>query len=150
MAKINDKKLWPVFSEYIRRRDAILALMGDELVLAASINEPGEYGKCFTCKRIIRWQDGDCGHGIGRQHWGTKYSEHNNHLQCKSCNGFEGGKREVYKEEMNRRYGQHTWDLMEMGSRKVCKWSQFEVEQLTIHYKNLLAAMTKQDKPQYL
>jgi hypothetical protein len=120
MARVNDKKLWKVFSEYIRRRDS---------------NGEG-YGKCFTCPRVIHWKNGDCGHGIGRQHLGTKYDEKNNHLQCKHCNGFEGGKRDVYKEEMNKRYGPNTWDLMELKSRQVSKMGSFEIEQLTEYYKN--------------
>ena len=115
----SDGKLWKVFSEYIRRRDS---------------NEEG-YGKCFTCNRIIHWKKGDCGHGIGRQHKSTKFNEKNNHLQCKPCNGFEGGMRERYKEEMNKRYGAHTWDMMEQAARKPAKWSQFEVDILTEFYK---------------
>lgn len=119
---MNDAKLWKVFSEYIRRRDA----------------GPDGYGKCFTCSRYIHWKKGDCGHGIGRQHKGTKYNEKNNHLQCKPCNGFEGGKREEYKAEMNRRYGPNTWELMEMAARKPFKASQFEIDVLEKFYKTQL------------
>lgn len=119
---MNDKKLWKVFSEFIRRRDS----------------DSEGLGKCFTCPRYIHFKNGDCGHGIGRQHKATKYSEKNNHLQCKHCNGFEGGKREVYKEEMNKRYGEHTWELMEIASKKSFKWTQFEIDQLEIYYKQKL------------
>ena len=119
---MNDKKLWKVFSEYIRRRDA---------------DDQG-IGKCFTCPRIIHWKKGDCGHGIGRQHKATKFSEKNNNLQCKHCNGFEGGRREVYKEEMNKKYGEHTWDLLEASAKQRFKGSQFEIDQLEIYYKNEL------------
>jgi len=122
---MNDKKLWKVFSEYIRRRDS---------------NKEG-YGKCFTCPRIIHWKKGDCGHGIGRQHKGTKYNEKNNHLQCKHCNGFEGGKREVYRDEMNKRYGAGTWDLMEASAKRPAKIGQFEIDQLEKYYKQKLKEM---------
>lgn len=122
---MNDKKLWKVFSEYIRRRDS---------------NKDG-FGKCFTCHRIIHWKKGDCGHGIGRQHRVTKYNEKNNHLQCKLCNGFEGGKREIYKEEMNKRYGAGTWELMELASKKPAKLGQFEIDQLEKYYKEKLKTL---------
>jgi hypothetical protein len=122
---MNDKKLWKVFSEYIRRRDS---------------NKEG-FGKCFTCNRIIHWKKGDAGHGIGRQHKGTKYNEKNNHLQCKPCNGFEGGKREIYKEQMNKRYGEGTWELMELSAKKPAKWGQFEIDQLEKYYKQKLNEM---------
>lgn len=116
---MTDKKLWKVFSLYIRRRDA---------------NEDG-ICKCFTCNYHAHYSKMDCGHGIPRQHWGTRYSEKNNHAQCKRCNGFEGGKREVYKNEVNKRYGEHTWDLLELASRKANKFSQFEIDALEKYYK---------------
>ncbi len=121
MAKVNESKLWKAFSEFIRRRDS---------------DENG-FGMCFTCGRVIHWKKGDCGHGLGRQHKATKYDEKNNALQCKICNGFEGGKREVFKEQTDKKYGVGTWDLLEIKSRQKTKWSQFEVDILEKHYKQL-------------
>lgn len=83
----------------------------------------------------------DCGHGVGRQHMATKYDEKNNHAQCKHCNGFHGGMREVYKEEVNKRYGPQTWDLLLIKSKSVSKWGQFEVDQMEKHYKTLALEM---------
>lgn len=119
---MNDKKLWKVFSLYIRMRDA----------------EENGICKCFTCGYVNHYSKMDCGHGIGRQHWATRYNEKNNHAQCKRCNGFEGGRREVYKERMNERYGPNTWELMELASKKAKKLSQFEIDTLEKHYKSLL------------
>src|SRR3989304_3712371 len=76
--KSAENKLWAVFSVYIRLRDS---------------NSQG-IGSCFTCGKLLHWTKGDCGHGIPRQHKATKFNEWNNHLQCKRCNGFEGGARE--------------------------------------------------------
>lgn len=119
---MNDKKLWKVFSEYIRQRDA---------------DENG-YCKCFTCGLMRHWRQMDAGHGIGRQHWGTRYSEKNNHAQCKRCNGFEGGKREVYKQRVDERYGAGTWDLLELASRQKSKITQFEIDAMEKYYKDKL------------
>jgi len=116
---MTDGKLWPIFSLFIRLRDT---------------NEEG-YGKCFTCPRIIHYSKGDCGHGIPRQHKATKYSEINNHLQCKHCNAFEGGKREVYKEEVDKRYGEGMWDKIEIASRQICKRGKVEIQVMTAYYK---------------
>lgn len=110
--------LWPVFSRYIRLRDS---------------NAEG-IGKCFTCNLMRYWRDADCGHGAGRQHKGTKYNEKNNHLQCKKCNGFEGGMREAYKSEMDRRYGVGTWDLMLAASRQTTKLCKVECDILVQFY----------------
>lgn len=122
---MTDKKLWPWFSMFIRLRDS---------------DEQG-FCKCFTCNRILFWKKMDCGHGLGRQHLSTKYSEKNNHAQCKHCNGFNGGMREVYKEEVNKRYGPQTWELLEIQARKPAKWSQFEADALEKHYKGLVLDM---------
>lgn len=65
----------------------------------------------------------------------TKYNEKNNHAQCKRCNGFEGGRREVYKVEMDKRYGAGTWDLMELMSKQKSKIGQFEIDALEKYYK---------------
>ena len=115
----NDDKLWKVFSEYIRLRDVDVC----------------GYGFCITCNRLIHYSKGDCGHGIPRQHKATKFNEQNNHLQCKHCNGFEGGKREVYKEQVNKKYGPGTWDKLEVMSRMTCKRDQFEIDVMTGYYK---------------
>jgi hypothetical protein len=115
----SDTKLWKAFSEFIRLRDVDVC----------------GYGSCITCGRIIHYLKGDCGHGIPRQHKATKYNEMNNALQCKKCNGFEGGKREVYKEEVDKRYGPGTWARLEILSKTTCKRGQFEIDIMTQHYK---------------
>ena len=118
----SDDKLWKVFSIFIRRRDA---------------NEEG-YVKCFTCSLMKHWKEMDCGHGIPRQHWGTRYNEKNNHAQCKRCNGFEGGRMDVYKMEVDKRYGSGTWDMLEVFSRISSKRpSQFDVDMMCNYFKDL-------------
>jgi hypothetical protein len=116
---MNDKKLWKAFSEYIRLRDS----------------DVNGHGKCFTCGIIRFYKDADCGHGIPRQHKSTKFHEQNNHLQCKRCNGFEGGAREKYKSEMDKRYGPGTWNKLEVMSRMTYKRTQYDIDVMEIYYK---------------
>lgn len=111
-------KLWDIFSVYIRLRDS----------------DKQGMGRCFTCKKPIHWSKGDAGHGIPRQHKATKFNECNNHLQCKNCNGFEGGMREAYKVEMNKRYGPQTWEKMEIASRQTTKFSAFLLQNNIDYY----------------
>lgn len=119
---MTDAKLWKVFSEFIRLRDS----------------DTEGICTCFTCGFRAEWKRFDCGHGIPRQHKATKYSEVNNHAQCKRCNGFEGGQQARYKEEVNKRYGEGTWERLEIQSRKICKIGKFEIETMTTHYKKLV------------
>jgi len=101
--------------------------------------------QCITCGAYRHYTGGDCGHGIGRQHKGTKYDERNNHFQCKTCNGFNGGMREVYEREVDKRYGPGTWNKLLIQSRQVVKWSQFEVDAMAEHYRKL-AEQIKREK----
>lgn len=126
-AKKPDEKLWPVFSLFIRLRDS---------------NENG-YVKCITCGAWRYFRDGDCGHGVGRQHMGTKYDETNNHFQCKPCNGPGEGRKDVYKEEVNKRYGASHWDMLHIKAKSPCKWGRFEFEMMTLHYMEEIKKLLK-------
>lgn len=116
---MNDKKLWKTFSEFIRLRDA----------------DVNGNCKCFTCNNIRHWRKMDCGHGVGRQHKATKFHEFNNHAQCKRCNGFEEGRKDVYSKEVDKRYGAGTWDKLVLSSRQTCKRGQVEIDTMEQYYK---------------
>jgi hypothetical protein len=77
----------------------------------------------------------DCGHGIPRQYKATKFSEQNNHAQCKRCNGFEGGRMDEYAKQVNARYGEGTWDKLHLQSKQICKRGKFEIDIMMAHYK---------------
>lgn len=113
-----EDKLWDIFSIWVRLRDS----------------DNQGVGKCFTCGKPIHWTKADCGHGIGRQHKATKFNECNNHLQCKKCNGFEGGRMDIYKENMNKKYGPQTWEKMEIAARGTVKWSGFILQNNIDYY----------------
>lgn len=121
-----DKKLWPVFSEYIRLRDS---------------DENG-FCRCFTCSNIRYFRNMDCGHGVRRGHMATKYHEQNNHAQCKLCNGpAGGGKPKEYEEAVDKRYGPGTWVSLQFLSRKIAKFTTFEVAALILAYKEKIAEL---------
>ncbi len=114
----DEKYLWPIFSLFIRFRDT----------------DKDGYGKCFTCSLRKHWSEADAGHGIGRQHKSVKYHEKNVHLQDKRCNGFEAGARDVYADEVDKKYGPNTWDYLTVQSKQVDKKTKFEFDVLTNHY----------------
>jgi len=127
LKKLEDK-LWEIFSVYIRLRDS---------------NDQG-ICKCFTCNRRDHYTKMDCGHGIPRQHKATKFNEQNNNAQCKHCNGFEGGRREIYKEEMNKKYGPQTWEKMEVASRMTFSFSGPLLQNNIKYYTNEVMVLKKQ------
>lgn len=117
--------LWPIFSEYIRLRDSNLQ----------------GYCRCFTCGLMKHWKQGDAGHGIPRQHKATKYNEINNQFQCKKCNGFEGGARELFKQNLDKKYGAGTWDKLQLAARQVCKHDKFEYDIMIEYYTKEVAKL---------
>jgi hypothetical protein len=122
-----DDKLWKVFSEFIRLRDA----------------DDNGVCRCFTCGFTADWKRFDAGHGISRQHKQTKYDERNVSAQCKRCNGFEGGRREVFKDRVNEKYGPQTWEKLEVMSRTTCKRDKFEIDVMTSYYKKEVEKLRK-------
>jgi len=89
-----DKKLWKIFSEYIRKRDC--------LNTTGSI----EKGKCITCDQTIDYKKLQAGHYIPRQYKSTRYDENNNHAQCWACNCLMGGQGAIYGEKIKDLYGE--------------------------------------------
>jgi len=84
-AKIK-KKLWKLFSEYIRQRDE---------------------GKCFTCSTQKHWKDMDAGHYIPTSICGEYlyFDERNVNCQCTACNRFKHGNLTEYARRLVEKYG---------------------------------------------
>lgn len=125
--KLNDEKLWKVFSLYIRLKHS---------------DENG-FCTCYTCGAIRYFSDLDCGHGVGRQHKATKFDEKNNRPQCKPCNAWGQGKADVFKEKMDLEHGPGTWELMNFKSKQPFSWGQFEVDLLFLFYLKEIRSIIK-------
>ena len=126
--KSNDSKLWKVFSEYIRLKYS---------------SENG-YCTCYTCGAIRFFRNCDAGHGIGRQFKATKFEEINVRPQCKPCNGFNGGKREVFKEKMDKEHGAGTWEKLELRARQRFSYSDFKIGELIKFYSEEVKRLKKE------
>lgn len=116
---MKDDKLWEAFSLYIRLRDA------DEDGICI----------CITCGLRRHYKQLDCGHGIPRQHWGTRYDERNNNAQCKKCNGFEQGSQEAYAIAVDKKFGKGTWEHLLVKKQFGKRLSDFEMKHLTDYYR---------------
>jgi hypothetical protein len=62
-------KLDTVFSQYIRRKDAI-----------------EDIAKCVTCGKNDHYKKLQCGHFMSRRHYSTRWHENNVGVQCYGCN----------------------------------------------------------------
>lgn len=113
-----DNKLWKIFSEYIRRRDA---------------DEDGIV-YCITCGARKHWKQVDAGHFVSRNAKAIKYDEQNVHAQCKSCNGFHGGMSYVYGQRIDELYGEGTAENLEAQRHSISGWTAEHLEKLIQEY----------------
>ena len=111
-------KLDKVFSEYIRKRDTRNGVF-----------------KCISCGRILPYEQADCGHYINRKHMSTRFDEMNCNAQCISCNRFDEGNIQGYRQGLVALYGEQQVTLLEAKKHNLRKYSDFEYEVLIKHYK---------------
>ena len=130
MSKL-DEKLWRIFSQFIRLRDA-------------KDFSGGEYVKCCTCSHTGHWKDFDAGHFISRRHKATKFSEKNVNAQCKGCNGHKSGMQYKHGEFIDRKYGKDTAEKLDIQSRNMTKWHRFEYEFLIKEYTKKVKELKKE------
>ncbi|MCR4285262.1 MAG: recombination protein NinG [archaeon] len=120
------KKVWKVFSEYIRQRDS----------------DWRGYGKCYTCGKNLFWKEGDAGHFISRVHNNTLFDEVNCHLQCKHCNN-QAGEPAAYALHLIKDYGEDIISLLEKKSKKIRQFKIIELEALILVYKGMTEKLNK-------
>ena len=111
------KKLDTIFSIYIRRRYA-----------------KNDISECVTCGKQAHWKELQAGHFMSRKHYATRWDETNVGVQCMGCNVYRYG--EQYK--FSKYLGKKTSDELLFKSRQTIKFSNFELEELIIKYKNLV------------
>lgn len=115
------KKLWPLVSLYIRRRDA------DEWGMVA----------CCSCGLMRHWKQGDAGHFIDGKRNSIVYDVRNIHFQCKPCNGsFINQKldpkdiKTKYEEFMVKRYGKKVVEELREKNKETKQWTIPELQEL--------------------
>lgn len=117
---MSDAKLWKIFSEWIRLRDA---------------DENG-YCVCITSGRRVHWKECDAGHFISSRHLNTKYNEKNVNAQSRHDNRFQYGRQYEYGLAIDKKYGKGTAENLLIQSRILCKRGKFEIDALTTYYKD--------------
>ena len=116
------KKLWPLFSKFIRLRDS----------------EGKEGANCFTCKKWYEIKLLQAGHFLSRRHKATLYEEKNVHAQCYNCNINLKGNPAKYFVEMEKKYGRPLVDRLMKQSNEIKQFKPYELEEMIERYKNLI------------
>lgn len=120
------KKLWKIFSLYIRTRDCLRTTM--------TLDE----GLCCTCNRKYNLKELQCGHFIPRSKHAIKYDERNNHAQCYGCNIMKKGNTVEYYEFMKKTHGQEVIDWLREHQNDICQWKKFQLEEKIEEYTSKL------------
>lgn len=109
-------RAWKAFSEFIRRRDN---------------------GKCFTCGIIKPWKQMQAGHWIPGRHNSNLFNEQGCHCQCYHCNVGLKGNPVVYYDNMIKRYGRGTCELLKAKDKEIREYKVWELLEIEAKYKEL-------------
>ena len=115
-------KLDTVFSQYIRRKDAI-----------------DEIANCITCGKKEEWKNQDCGHFISRTHYSTRWDENNVATQCRYCNRYCQG--EQYKYSLY--LGNNLSEELYIKSKQIVKFADVELIDMIKDYKEKVNVLLK-------
>ena len=103
------KKVWTLFSTYIRLRDCL-----------KTTGLP-DYGKCITCGKTIPRSLLQAGHFIAGRHNANLFSEEGTHAQCYNCNINLHGNTLEYRRQIIKLYGVGYDETIELQSKQVTK-----------------------------
>lgn len=95
-----EKKLWNIFSKWIRRRDC-LRTTGDPAWLL-----------CFTCQKRTPFNEAHAGHFVRRGCKPLKFEPQNVQGQCAYCNCYRDGEQALFLVELEKLYGRHVVDQL--------------------------------------
>ena len=107
------QKASDAMSRYVRLRDALDYCNKHSIDISQFSRPEMIIGQCCTCPKVGSWLYMDAGHFISRGMFGQSgayFDERNVHLQCKQCNKYGSGMREVYEDFMLEKHGQEIID----------------------------------------
>ena len=112
-------KLDTVFSQYIRRKDAI-----------------DEIATCVTCGKKDHWSKLQNGHWASRRHYSTRWDEQNCNVQCAGCNVFRAGEIYLYTKYLCSQYGENFPEELYIKSQKTVKFTDGDLIEMIGYYNN--------------
>ena len=115
-------KAWKLFSEYIRRKS-------------------GEYTACYTCGKVLHWKELQAGHLLDSRCNSILFEEEGVRVQCRGCNLFKSGNKEVYIPKFIDECGREKYDELVRLKHTSKKMSAGDYEELIEKYKAKLEAL---------
>ena len=131
ISKLKDT-VWPIFSEYIRKRDCLRT------------TGTLEWGRCITCGLPFKYSALQAGHFIPGRHNSILFEETCTHAQCYRCNVPMGGEPLKYRREIIRLYGED-YDLkLEEQAMETKKFTRDELIELKEQFQAKIKELEKE------
>ncbi len=124
------KKVWKVFSEYIRTRDCL------------KTTGLSDYGRCITCQKVVPKSLLQAGHFIPGRHNANLFSERGVNAQCYNCNINLKGNTLQYRRQLIGHYGKGADEELELEARVTKKFTIQELEELREIYRKKILLLT--------
>ena len=132
------KKLWVVFSEYIRKKDGLLTTGSTE------------WGLCVTCQKRYHYKMLQAGHFIAGRHNAGLFSERGVHAQCYNCNINLKGNTLEYRRQIIKLYGEGADIELENEEKQHKDFIIPELEEMIISYKQKIKELEIKNSPKQL
>lgn len=100
---------------------------------------------CVSCHKPYPISGVGCmqaGHFITSKKMSIRYDEKNVHAQCYNCNINLKGNWDAYYDSMITMYGQDSIEELKQKRFEITKYSAYELEEMTNHYKMKLKDLT--------
>lgn len=111
------KKVWELFSRYIRLRDCL-----------TTTGSP-EYGECISCGETKPYSKLDAGHFVPKRS-NNYFSERGVNAQCRHCNSYLHGNQLGYRRGLVELYGEEITCELELENRPIKKFTAKELEEI--------------------
>lgn len=119
-----------IFSEYIRKRDALKTTWSLEKCV------------CITCWELKDYSQFDCWHFISRSSRSTRWEEKNCNAQCKVCNNWWSGRQYEHGKAIDRKYWEWTADLLVRLGNEPQKVTREFLQEIIRKYTDKLELLT--------
>ena len=124
------KKVWPLFSQYIRVRDCL------------KTTGCASFGLCITCGKRYHIKLLQAGHFIPGRHNSNLFSFEGTHAQCYNCNINLRGNTLEYRRQIIKLYGEGADVELEKEARQIKKFTTPELEELWSYLRELIKELS--------
>lgn len=116
-------KLDTVFSQYIRRKDAV-----------------NDIAECVTCGKKDHWKKLQAGHFMSRRHYSTRWDENNVAVQCYGCNITNQGMQYAFSKYLTK-FDNNLPEELYIKSKKTVKFADIDLIEMIDKYNSFLVSL---------